>query len=160
MKNNAAQISVQEDIIEYFKDVSDAIIIDIIKCFVYGVALEKKESKAIFDKFISDNGIQDAYINYLYDTNNPQAFFSKSSMSQVSIIEKVKIGMLNMVFNRFKNNNLTEKEKDKKNKKNFNFLKNHLLDCYESLNRNDNYFYGEEEDEKMVDKIENLKFES
>lgn len=94
--------SLQEQIMEYFKDTDD-------KTFIAPVGNNTKVSTLI-ETFLKDNGLSDAYVNYLLDLKDEdikehqKRFFNRSSLSQRDMIEKVKSAMLNASFNRFRKN--------------------------------------------------------
>ena len=49
------------------------------------------------------------------------------------------------------------KAAESETKKNLKFVKNKCLEILRCLNDNENYIYGKEEDEALVEKIEQLK---
>lgn len=158
-------LSIQEQILDYFKEYDDQTISHFIDSFVYYKPAYNDQISKLVEKFLEDNGITEAYLNYVSDARGDNDFFKRASGSQVDTINIVNQALLNLVYNRFRNN-LIDKSKlneiDKKviklNKKNFNLLKKSLLECYDCLNRNENYFYSKEEDKDLVDKISQIKF--
>lgn len=94
---------------EYFKDTDDKTFIALVETFVYQspVGSNTKVSKLI-EKFLQDNGLSEAYVNYLMDLKDENSkeyqkrFFNRSSMSQRDMIEKIQTSMLNACFNRFR----------------------------------------------------------
>lgn len=149
------EMQIQELVIDYFKDMDDATVSAVVDSIVYITPITDRKSKisGIIEKFLEDNGLTKAYLNYVYDYRNDSNFFNRASLSEVDMIENVKKAFLNLSYNRYRA--LVEKKKEKAN--NFNFLKKTLLEIFEHFNNNENYFYGKEEDAKMVDKIESLK---
>lgn len=143
---------VQEIVLEYFKNVDDKTIFEVIDSFVYFTPITNRKSKTskIIEKFLEDNGLTNAYLNYVNDMTNKTKFFNKSSMSEADLIEKVRTAMLNLAYNRFRN--LVTKRDT-----NFNFLKKTVLEVFECLNNNEQYIYGKEEDTNLIAKVESMK---
>lgn len=151
--SNTLERQVQEIVLDYFKNMDDKTVSDVVDSFVYHTPITDKRSKTskIIEKFLEDNGLVNAYTNYLSDyVKKENKFFLHSSMSEVDMIEKVKNAMLNLAYNRFRN--LVTKRDT-----NFKFLKKTVLEVFECLNNNENYIYGKENDEKLVKKVEAMK---
>jgi len=159
MDNNQQQ-ALQEIIIDYFKEFDDDIIVGIIDSFVYHKPAKNEKISKVLENFLKDQGIEIAYINYISDfVKKEQTSFTKSNPSEIEIINNIKMAFLNLIYNRFRNNLNIKSEKYLKNKNRFAFLKNELLDIYSMLNRNEHYFYGKKEDEKLVNKITLMNYE-
>lgn len=151
--SNTLERQVQEIVLDYFKNMDDKTVSDVVDSFVYHTPITDRKSKTskIIEKFLKDNGLTKAYANYLSDyVDKESRYLMRSSLSDVDMIEKVRNGMLNLVFNRFRS-------LVKKRDTNFIFVKNTLLEVFERLNSNENYFYGEKDDAKIVAKIEQMK---
>jgi uncharacterized membrane-anchored protein YjiN (DUF445 family) len=150
--NSTMERQVQELVLDYFKDMDDKTISEVVDSFVYATPITDRKSKTskVLEKFLTDNGLVQAFTNYMIDYKNPSRYFSRASMSEVDMIEKVRNAMLNLSFNRYRA--LVSKRET-----NFNFLKKNLLEIFERLNNNDNYYFGEKEDEKFVAKVEAMK---
>lgn len=165
----------QKIIFEYFKDTDDITLIEIINSFVYDIPNPSLGAGKIIEKFIEDNGLEKAFINYHYDKDNSQ-YFRRSNMSETSMIENIKMSFLGLSYNRFSKNTefdskikaveekiakreiKIQKIKDTANTKSLIFLKNTILSCYSTLNNNDNYFYNKKEDAKFVSDIKKFEF--
>lgn len=95
---------IQEIVIDYFKNVDDETMVHVINAFVYNKPTSQEHGVSeLVEKFINDNGLKQAYVNYLIDIRRgATAYFLKSSGSELEIIEQVKIGLLNLAFNRFR----------------------------------------------------------
>jgi hypothetical protein len=150
--SNTIERQVQELVLDYFKDMDDKIVVDVVDSFVYGSPITDTKSKtsAVIEKFLKDNGLEKAYMNYMIDARGETKFFLRATMSEVDMIEKVRNAMLNLSYNRFR-------AVVKKRETNFNFLKKTVLEILECLNNNENYIYGKEDDEKLVAKVEAMK---
>ena len=94
-------IELQKIIFEYFKDIDDITFIEIVKSFVFDVSNPSKEASKLIEKFLKDNGLDDAFINYQYDKTDKATLFRRSSLSQSSMIENIKTSLLTASFNRF-----------------------------------------------------------
>jgi len=165
----------QKIIFDYFKDIDDATIVEIVNAFVYDVPNPKLGAGKLIEKFLEDNGLVDAHINYLYDKTDGASLFRRSSLSQSSMIENVKMSLLGLSFNRLSSNvgydskieaieekiqkreEKIQKIKSTANKKSFNLVKHELLRCYSSFNNNEQYFYSEKEDAKFVADIKKIE---
>lgn len=155
---NTQERAIQEEIIDYFKDYDNQTISHFINSFIYFKPAYNDKISKLLEKFLEDNGLINAYLNYTSDARGENQFLNKASGSEVDIINKVMNALFNLCYNRFRNDLDDNDKVNKLNKKNFNLLKKSLFECYESLNRSENYFYGKEEDKKMVDLISQLKF--
>jgi hypothetical protein len=165
-------------IFDYFKDTDDATLVEIVDVFVYDQPNPTSEVSKIIEKFLKDNGLNEAFLNAQYDKTEKASIFSRSSLSQVNMIENVKMSLLGLSFNRFRVAATTDtykkeievlddkiKKQDVKvknltstaNAKTFDVVKRGLLECYSTLNNNDQYFFGETEDAKFVKLVNKLE---
>lgn len=156
--NNQRQV--QELVLEYFKNTSEEKLIEFAESYCYHMGTSSDDISPMIQKFNSDNGLTEAYNNHVYDITNTDSFFRKSNGSESMMISLVQQGILNAIFNKARNRISEKKKTYDTNRNNFNWLKNHLLDCYDALNRNESYFDGKEEDEKTVTKINKMKFKT
>lgn len=149
---NTMERQVQELVLDYFKDMDDKTVSEVVDSLVYATPITDRKSKtsAVIEKFLSDNGLSVAYANYMIDYRNESRYFSRASMSEVDMIEKVRNALLNLSYNRYR-------ALVKKRETNFSFLKKTVLEVFECLNNNENYIYGKEDDEKLVAKVEAMK---
>jgi len=105
--NRNLTLSLQKQIIEYFSKYDDKTFIQIVDAFVYNTPTDKnKEISNILQNFLKDNGIEEAFVNYVSDLRDKNKFFKRSSFSEIGIIEDIKSAMLNASFNRFRNSTL------------------------------------------------------
>lgn len=151
--SNTLERQVQEIVLDYFKNMDDKTVSDVVDSFVYNTPITDKKAKTskIIEKFLKDNGLVKAHINYVSDyVDKENKYLMRSQMSDVDMIEKVRNAMLNLAYNRYRS-------LVKKRDTNFIFVKNTLLEVFERLNSNENYFYGEEDDAKVVAKVEKMK---
>ncbi len=95
----------QELIIDYFKKTDNATLSLFIDSFVYHQPISEHNGiSKIIDRFLKDNGIVNAYLNYVIDYKEVEtASWLKSSMSQRAMIDNIKQALLNLAFNRFRN---------------------------------------------------------
>ena len=106
MKTTAQKqlMELQRIVIDYFKDVDDKTIGNIIESFVYGKSTKNDKASKLIESFIKDNGIETAFVNYMIDVKakaEGKALWLRSSYSERGIIEDIKISFLNLAFNRF-----------------------------------------------------------
>lgn len=99
------QVELQKQIIEYFKDVDDKTIRDVIESFVYFKGSNNNAVGELIQKFLKDNGLTMAFVNYCMDMkrvqNAEQIMFYRSSGSERDMIENIKVSLLNLAYNRF-----------------------------------------------------------
>lgn len=98
------QRSLQLAVFDYFKDISDELFSQIVDSFVYNKGSSNDEVGKIMTKFLKDNGVEQAYINYRIDLTNEAKFFKRSSMTESDMIEQLRTAFLNVGFHRFQNN--------------------------------------------------------
>lgn len=106
MKTSTSQlIQIQEIVFEYFKDTDTATVISLTNAFAFNnVQSNDNETGKIIQKFLIDNGLETAYVNYVSDViRNEQKFFIKSESSEMQTIEQVKLAFLVLSFNRLRN---------------------------------------------------------
>ena len=153
--NHTKERQIQEIVLNYFKDMDDKTVSAIVYAIVYVNPITDRNSKVsgIIEKFLKDNGLEHAFLNYMHDYRGESKYFQRASISEIDMIENIKKALLNLSYNRYRQ--LIEKKTERAT--NFNFLKRSILEIYERFNSNENYFYGKEEDAKMVEKIESLK---
>lgn len=153
--NGTMERQIQEIVLNYFKDIDDATVSAVIDAIVYITPITNRKSKAseVIEKFLKDNGLEKAFLNYIHDYRSESKYFNRASLSEIEMIENVKKAFLNLSYNRFRV--LVEKKKERAT--NFNFMKKTLLEIFRCLNDNENYIYGKEDDEKIVAHIESLK---
>jgi len=68
-------IELQDNLIDYFEDVENKMLCDFIDVFVYGNGTQDTKVSKFSDKFLTDNGLVNAYINAMHDINNPKQYF-------------------------------------------------------------------------------------
>lgn len=153
--NNKIERRVQELVLDYFKDIDDTTVSAVVDAMVYFNPITDRKSKAseVIEKFLKDNGLEQAFLNYTHDYRSESKYFNRASLSEIDMVEKVKNAFLNLSYNRYRV--LVNKKKEKTS--NFNFMKKRLLEIFECLNNNENYIYSKEDDAKMVAKIEAMK---
>jgi len=95
------QISIQEQICEYFKPYDNETFIGIVESFVYLLPAKGNTSK-ILEKFLKDNDIERAYINVVSDMRGESEFFRRASLSEGDIINAIMQAFLNESFNRLR----------------------------------------------------------
>src|SRR5882757_9390084 len=104
---NKITLSLQKQVIEYFEQYDDKTYIQIVDAFVYNIPSNKNTKVGeIITEFIKKNGLESAYLNYVSDQRGNNKFFTRSSMSEIGMIENIKSAMLNASFNRFRQSTL------------------------------------------------------
>jgi len=97
--------SLQKQIFDYFKDTDDKTLVEIIDAFVYNSPSNRSDVGIIIDKFLKDNDLVQAFINYnidLKNIDNKNVFFNKCSLSEREMIENIRISFLSLAFNRLR----------------------------------------------------------
>ncbi len=97
---------IQEIIFDYFRDMDNNTVSLFIDSFVYHTPITKKNGiSELIDKFLKDNGLVNAYLNYLEDMKRAKektASFFKSSGSDSHMIQTINMALLNLAYNRFR----------------------------------------------------------
>lgn len=99
------QVELQKQILEYFKDVDDNMIRDVIESFVYFKGSSNSAVGELTQKFLKENDLTMAFVNYCMDMkkiqNGEKIMFYRSSGSERDMIENIKVSLLNLAYNRF-----------------------------------------------------------
>ena len=107
--NAKQQHQLQQIVIDYFKDTDNTTIALLVDTFVYNLP-SSKETQTLLEKFLKDNGVMDAYLNTLIDLQKgSDAIFLRASLSERDMIDVLRNGFLNLVFNRFRDLPLASK---------------------------------------------------
>lgn len=105
---------IQEDLMEYFKDIDDKTFIGIVDVIVYQLGTTDSNISKLSEKFLNDNGLSEAYLNYILELKNPSKFF-QANPTDVRMIEDVNVSLISIGFIRFKrtlrNSNVVSKPK-------------------------------------------------
>jgi hypothetical protein len=143
----------------YFDKVKPDLTIEVVSRIVYCSKISKPATK-VYNDFLDANGLRDAFEKQEYDQvpGNSQ-YFPKASRSESSMVGNIRMCMLSISYHLLVNNYMHTPKVKKSNKAGFNFIKNQALECYDVLNRNDQFFYGPEEDLEIVNKIKNTTYE-
>ncbi len=160
-------VEIQNIIFDYFKDTDDKTLVDFISLFSYRNPTDDKKIHRLLKKFLKENGVETAYINYSVDIKRIRAGedfpFFRASHSERDIINNIDMALLSLGYNRLSKitsgNVKIESATNTNNKRNFNYIKKTTLEIFNSLNSYEHYMYGKEEDEKIVNKITNMKYE-
>lgn len=155
--------TLQEIVFDWFKDYDDKTVSEFIRSFIYNQPVRVDGISELIDKFLVDNGIKDIYVNHLSDIRNPDKIFTSCSSSDRGMLNDIHMSLLSLSWNRLNQlvhakPTVVTKIKYKSNK-NFNFIKNELLNTFDCLNRCEQYMYSEKEDSELVDKVKNMKNE-
>ncbi len=97
---------IQENLFEWFKDIPDKDVIDFISTFVYGEVNPRIEISKLIGRFLEENKLSLDYINYLWDIDNPDSSWRRTSIGTVDIINNIRHGLLSLAFNRYRNSQL------------------------------------------------------
>lgn len=105
---------IQEDLMEYFKDIDDKTFIGIVDVIVYQLGTTDSNISKLSEKFLTDNGLSEAYLNYILEMKHPSKFFQPNP-TDVRMIEDVNVSLISIGFIRFKrtlrNSNVVSKPK-------------------------------------------------
>ena len=101
---------IQENLFEYFNDTDDNTLIKFIDSFVYHVGTSDIRISQLVEKFLDDNGLKQAHLNYVYDLRHPKRYFNKSDLSQTEMLNQIRTGLLSLAFNRFSASNSKPKK--------------------------------------------------
>jgi hypothetical protein len=98
------QHDLQKQIITYFESHDDATLVAFIELFVYHKGTKNTEISKLVEKFLVDNGLNDAYMNYIMDSRegDDKPLFKRSSFSQRIMIDAVSSALMNAAFNRLR----------------------------------------------------------
>ena len=102
--------NLQKQIFDYFEDTDNKTLVEIIHAFVYYSPSNRSDVGVIIDKFLKDNDLTQAYINYSIDIkekDNPSTYFNRSSLSEREMIENVRLSFLSLGFNRLRQSIVT-----------------------------------------------------
>lgn len=121
-----------------------------IESFVYGNPTKNSDTSKLIDKFLKEQDILEAYLNVIQDEKKENTvIFYRSSLSQRETIQNVKIMLLSIYFRR----SLSEIRKLKLDKI---FAKNTAIQLLTSLNNDEIYFNGKDEDYDTINKLYTL----
>lgn len=96
-------LTLQKLVIEYFKETSNETFVNIVDSLVYNQPNNNQKASKLIEKFLKDNGLEVAFINYMSDfRDQDNKIFRRSSPSQITIIEGIKMALLNASFNRLR----------------------------------------------------------
>lgn len=154
---NNQSIQIQKIVFDYFRDVEDETILDITNSFTFTQPATNPKVSELVTKFLQDQKLEKVYVNYLSDLRGDSKFSRVSSHSDCALIEDIKTALLVLSFNRAFNSKNKKVTAESETKKNLKFLKSKCLEILRCLNDNENYIYGKEEDEALVEKIEKIK---
>lgn len=150
----------QEIVIDFFKDVDDTTFAKIVDAFVYEIGTSDGKATKILTRFIKENQLEQALLDFKWNIANPDAFFRKGIVG-TQMINDLKSAFLNAAFNRFRKaeklNVSLESATIRLMKAELKYAKFHALECFESLNRAERYFYSKEEDAEIVERLEKIE---
>lgn len=102
MKDQFLQL--QETLTEYFKDFDNPTLIKFIESFSFHLPTRDNTTGKLIEKFLKDNELELAYVNYVSDfVKRESKFFSVSAPSDRLMIENIKNALNTIAFNRFRN---------------------------------------------------------
>lgn len=91
---------IQEDLIDYFKDMDNKTFVQVVDCLVYHNGTTDSKISKLIEKFLEDMGLTEAYLNYLMEIKKPSSFFVRHP-SDIQMIEDIKKSFLSLSYNRF-----------------------------------------------------------
>jgi hypothetical protein len=92
-------IELQEDLFEYFKDVDDKTLVDFCDVFIFELGTEDSKISAFSEKFLLENGLVEAYLNYMREKQKAHKLFIGVT-SDMAMIEDIKRALLVLSYNR------------------------------------------------------------
>lgn len=98
------QRSLQLAVFDYFKDTPDELFSQIVDSFVYNKGSSNDKVGKVVEKFLKDNGVEQAYINCRIDMTDDARIFKRSSMTERDMIEQLRTAFLSISFHRFQQN--------------------------------------------------------
>lgn len=153
------EIQIQKIVINHFEEVSDKDYIEIVDYFVYeDYSKGDIKKRNVISDFLVKNELVNDFADYLKAKDAKEegrgvCFFNARA---VEMIEVVKTAMLNDCYNRFRRAQQKRDVRFSKLRKNFLFVKKEIIEIYERLNSNEEYFYGRSEDSKLIEKIKKM----
>lgn len=99
MANHLEEI--QQDLIEYFKDMDDDTFIALVDMLAFHKGTSDIKLSRLAEKFLNDNGLHEAYVNYSLAMNKPNNFFQRHP-SDIQMIVEIKQSLLSLSHNRFR----------------------------------------------------------
>jgi hypothetical protein len=147
-------MKIEELVDDWFKDYDLETLANFIRSFVYSNPTKKDDNTTskLIDKFLKDQDIVQVYLNYIFDKNNPDKNFRRSSWSDRELIQDIHVSLLSTYYRK----SLIESSEVLKVKRNLKFAKSTAIDLLECLNRNETYFYSEKEDSELLSKLYKL----
>lgn len=101
--NLTQQKNLQQQVSDYFKDVDNETFVAFVESMVYEVPAKNDKISELSTKFLEDNGLTVAYVNYVSDLrDDSHRLFNRSSFSERDMIESIKNALLSVSFNRFR----------------------------------------------------------
>lgn len=94
----------QQQVFDYFADEDDKTVVAFIESFSYHRPAQKAGVGKMIEKFLKDNDLEMAYLNYVSDfVDKKSTILMRSAPSQRSMIEDIKRALFNLAFNRLRN---------------------------------------------------------
>lgn len=102
----------QEDLDEYFKNLDDVTFIHFCDLFVFESGTSNVKISELTEKFLRDNGLHEAYMNYIMEMRKPSQLFSRFQ-SDIAMIDDIKKALLVLSYNRFRKSLATKQKQPK-----------------------------------------------
>lgn len=93
---------IEENLLDYFKGVDNNMLSSFIDVFIYHKPTKDEKVNKFIGKFLEDNGLVKSYCNYMYDLEHPKQYFTRSNMSDRSMIDSIKTAMLSIAYCQFR----------------------------------------------------------
>lgn len=158
MESNEKRI--QEIIFEYFEGYDDKEVVNMTEAFVYHGVPEDSKTAEMLQTFLDENGLAQAWLSYLHDLKpeNKHQSFTRSSRTEVEMINLVSFALLSLVYNRYRQALVKKEKRNQAGRRNFNFMKEQLLSVLRVMNGYEHYFYSKEEDAELTKKVKGIKY--
>lgn len=94
------EIEIQEILFSFFEDISDSQLVGFIDSFIYQLPADNSNTSKLIERFIEENGLEDAFFYYISQLKNPSLFIT--SPSKIEIMNIIRASLLSIAFNRLR----------------------------------------------------------
>lgn len=94
---------IQEDLMEFLKDVDDKTFVGFVDSMVFHVGTDDGKVTELCTRFLEEQDIKEEYLDYVRMMKLPKKPLFIGNMASVEIIEKIKQSLLALSHNRFRN---------------------------------------------------------
>lgn len=111
MAENLQFREIQEDLQEYFKDTDDKTFIAVCDVLVFHMSTNDSNISSLATKFLEDNGLNEAYVNYIVEMDKPSSLWLRH-VTDIEMIENIKRALLGLSYMRMRKYVRTSKPKE------------------------------------------------